>query len=196
MLKPLQHHRSSPVSSPIFHYAQASQSLPASPLSRRNSQTGWKGFLPKPKSPKPVHVQYVDASTQWMSPIMSSQKDPPSIQPAYVEVKGPKNSGKPVPIPNDVAPSIPPEPTLKGESPSVKRRQSKDAIVPSTAVGPAAPPKRHKSDNSSVKILPAKYERCEVEDMVVLIANMIQELIQTNDELPLRSGVLTRFHSR
>jgi hypothetical protein len=32
--------------------------------------------------------------------------------------------------------------------------------------------------------------------MVVLIANMISELIQTNDALPLRSGVLTRFHSR
>jgi hypothetical protein len=47
-----------------------------------------------------------------------------------------------------------------------------------------------------VKILPARYEFCPVEDMVVLIANMISELIQMNDHLPLRSGVLTRFHSR
>ncbi|KIM92967.1 hypothetical protein OIDMADRAFT_67150, partial [Oidiodendron maius Zn] len=46
------------------------------------------------------------------------------------------------------------------------------------------------------KLLSAKYEFCEVEDIVVLIANMISELIETNDVLPLRSGVLTRFHSR
>lgn len=32
--------------------------------------------------------------------------------------------------------------------------------------------------------------------MVVLIANMIQELIQTNDRLPPRTVSLTRFHSR
>jgi hypothetical protein len=37
---------------------------------------------------------------------------------------------------------------------------------------------------------------CSVEDMVILIADMISELIETNDNLPLRDVVLTRFHSR
>lgn len=127
---------------------------------------------------------------------MSTQANPPSIEPERAaQADGPENPVKPAPTPED-APSIPPEPTLKAESPSIKRRQSKDAVVSSVAPGPAVPPKRHRPDKGSVKILPAKYELCEIEDVVVLIANMIQELIQTNDELPLRSGVLTRFHSR
>jgi hypothetical protein len=45
-------------------------------------------------------------------------------------------------------------------------------------------------------VLPARYELCAVEDMVILIADMISELIETNDNLPLRDVVLTRFHSR
>ncbi|OIW27548.1 cyclin-related 2, partial [Coniochaeta ligniaria NRRL 30616] len=45
-------------------------------------------------------------------------------------------------------------------------------------------------------ILPQKYELCRVEDIVVLIANMLCELIETNDALALKSGHLTRFHSR
>jgi hypothetical protein len=49
-----------------------------------------------------------------------------------------------------------------------------------------APPRR----------LPARYELCPVEDLVVLIADMINELIETNDSLALSSGSLTRFHSR
>ncbi|CAK7262533.1 Pho80p cyclin [Sporothrix epigloea] len=45
-------------------------------------------------------------------------------------------------------------------------------------------------------MLPEQYEFCKVEDMVVLIANMLGELIETNDVLALKSGHLTRFHSR
>lgn len=88
----------------------------------------------------------------------------------------------------------PPEPVLEGESPGIKRRQSRVDSA-STATLPL-PTKRVKADDTTVKLLPPKYEDCEVEDIVVLIANMIGELISTNDSLPLRSGVLTRFHSR
>ena len=44
--------------------------------------------------------------------------------------------------------------------------------------------------------MPVLYEFCPVEDMVVLIAHMLAELIETNDALALRPGNLTRFHSR
>ncbi|KAI6248670.1 Nuc-1 negative regulatory protein preg [Erysiphe necator] len=47
-----------------------------------------------------------------------------------------------------------------------------------------------------MKALPLNYEFCPVEDLVVLISSMIQELIHTNDNLPVRTNVLTRFHSR
>ena len=46
------------------------------------------------------------------------------------------------------------------------------------------------------KILPARYEFCKVEDLVVLISAMISDLIQINDQLPLREGGVTRFHSK
>jgi hypothetical protein len=92
------------------------------------------------------------------------------------------------------------QPVVKAESPSTKRRQSQEKSPGSSpsdiSSGKPYVPKRARSMQTPVKILPAKYEFCEVEDMVVLIANMISELIQTNDGLPLRSGVLTRFHSR
>ena len=86
------------------------------------------------------------------------------------------------------------KPPIPPESPSMKRRQSStdDAHAASKKV---SSPKRVKPQ-TTVKILPTKYELCEVEDMVVLIASMIAELIQRNDVLPLQSVVLTRFHSR
>lgn len=85
-------------------------------------------------------------------------------------------------------------PPIQPESPSMKRRQSaiEDAQSASKKV---SSPKRVKPQ-TTVKILPRKYENCEEEDMVVLIASMIAELIQRNDLLPPQSGVLTRFHSR
>jgi hypothetical protein len=41
------------------------------------------------------------------------------------------------------------------------------------------------------KILTVKYGFCDVEDLVVLIADMISELIQTNGQLPLKDCGLT-----
>ncbi|KAL2117089.1 hypothetical protein VTJ04DRAFT_9257 [Mycothermus thermophilus] len=60
----------------------------------------------------------------------------------------------------------------------------------------AALSKRPRTADKPPKILPPRYEHCPVEDMVVLIAHMLGELIETNDKIALRSGRLTRFHSR
>ncbi|KAH6656726.1 cyclin-domain-containing protein [Truncatella angustata] len=59
-----------------------------------------------------------------------------------------------------------------------------------------ASPKRSKTDHGPAKMLPLRYEFCDTEDMVILIANMLSELIETNDSLAMKSGHLTRFHSR
>jgi hypothetical protein len=98
--------------------------------------------------------------------------------------------------PSSVPPS-PTKPTLKPESPGVKRRQSPEQNQSAaSSIGELAP-KRTRSAPSAAKILPVKYEECAVEDLVVLIASMISELIETNDALPPRPNpVLTRFHSR
>lgn len=86
------------------------------------------------------------------------------------------------------------------ESPSIKRRQQSTPPVGATTTTPAptstSPLKRPKTQKRESKVLPIHYEHCEVEDIVILIADMIAELIHTNDNLPLQDGVLTRFHSR
>ena len=58
-----------------------------------------------------------------------------------------------------------------------------------------SPPKKQKSDNSKVKVMPKDYMNCNAMDLGVIIADMLLELITINDEVPLK-GVLTRFHSR
>lgn len=82
-----------------------------------------------------------------------------------------------------------------------KRRNSEgpgSLIGEASGSGQAAQglPKRVKPDVVPPKVLPVRYELCAIEDVVVLIANMLAELIETNDALAMRSGHLTRFHSR
>ena len=102
--------------------------------------------------------------------------------------------------------TVPPEsepPMLKAPHPLSpnKRRNSEGPGASggesSTAAQTAgALPKRVKPDVAPPKVLPVRYELCAIEDVVVLIANMLAELIETNDALAMRSGHLTRFHSR
>lgn len=92
-------------------------------------------------------------------------------------------------------------PMLKAPHPlsPVKRRNSQGpgaSIGESSAGGQRSLPKRVKPDAAPPKVLPVRYELCAIEDIVVLIANMLSELIETNDALAMRSGHLTRFHSR
>jgi hypothetical protein len=82
-----------------------------------------------------------------------------------------------------------------------KRRNSQGpgaSFGESSAAGQrwGALPKRVKAETAPPKVLPVRYELCAIEDIVVLIANMLSELIETNDALAMRSGHLTRFHSR
>ncbi|KAL5352636.1 Pho80p cyclin [Pseudogymnoascus australis] len=84
------------------------------------------------------------------------------------------------------------------QSPTAKRRQDADpAKDEASRTNPQlSPPKRPRAAQRAPKVLPLAYELVGVEDMVVLVAGMVSELIQTNDNLPLRDVVLTRFHSR
>ncbi|KAI4599212.1 hypothetical protein KJ359_002171 [Pestalotiopsis sp. 9143b] len=116
-------------------------------------------------------------------------------------------------------PKDPPEPNLSPKRPDIvasvanplspaKRRNSQDlaSATPEPGSSSAAAtskngktkssPKRSRTEQGPAKLLPLKYEFCDVEDMVVLIANMLSELIETNDSLAMKSGHLTRFHSR
>ncbi|KAK4226467.1 cyclin-domain-containing protein [Podospora fimiseda] len=113
------------------------------------------------------------------------------------------NNNKPMAMSTDVAAKAAPGPSKQQAvvpaSPS-KRRNS-DADRSEAAPGDAGQntsvaKKRAKPEEAPPKVLPEKYELCQAEDMVVLIAHMLGELIETNDALALKSGHLTRFHSR
>lgn len=145
-------------------------------------------------------MQYVSRGTQY-SPMIQKmddkRPDPTSSATQLPPRTAPPRPTVIAPAPPSSIPTSPSKPTLKPESPGVKRRQSLEKTV-STASGSAElAPKRTRPAPSAVKTLPAKYEECAVEDLVVLIASMISELIETNDALPPRPNpVLTRFHSR
>ncbi|MCO5599816.1 hypothetical protein L7F22_053923 [Adiantum nelumboides] len=51
-------------------------------------------------------------------------------------------------------------------------------------------------DEESVKTLPALFEDSDPEDIVILVADMLNRLMTHNDSLPLHPSSLTRFHSR
>ncbi|KAK7720143.1 Pho80p cyclin [Botryosphaeria dothidea] len=59
-----------------------------------------------------------------------------------------------------------------------------------------APPPQPQPLDPNVKVMPVKYETCDVKDLGVLISDMLMELVRLNDGLPLQDGQLTRFHSR
>jgi hypothetical protein len=101
---------------------------------------------------------------------------------------------------------VPPGPKQRIEAPFLptspsKRRNSQgpgslSALATDPLQNPSTLAKRAKPETAPPKILPLRYEHCAVEDVVVLIAHMLGELIETNDTLALKSGHLTRFHSR
>lgn len=114
-------------------------------------------------------------------------------------------TAKPVPGVPSVPSVIKPHPSLPADSAvqplSPSKRKNSPEPGPSTSLtglaeSPSTLSKRAKPDEAPPKCLPLKYEFCAVEDMVVLIAHMLGELIETNDKPALRTGHLTRFHSR
>ncbi|KAF4413697.1 Nuc-1 negative regulatory protein preg [Colletotrichum fructicola] len=180
--------------------------------------------MTSPSQPRPRQYVAVDAGTQY-SP-MESPNHQPQAHPTEDVADAPRTSvpatpaePPPAPRPQPIDPSAPlprpqPQPTTQTQTvvpPAVrqssvtiaspgKRRNSQDpAIAQASASGAgesSSAAKRPKPTAGPAKVLPLRYELCGVEDMVVLISHMLSELIETNDALALRSGSLTRFHSR
>ncbi|KAI3341557.1 cyclin-domain-containing protein [Ustulina deusta] len=163
-----------------------------------------------PSQPRPKQYVGVDAATQY-SPM---EPFDPTVPLRAADAPAPR---KPTSTPATKKIATPPAPPSKATEPPVeaspetarpgtqsahplspaKRRSSEDhgTVFPIQA-GQSSSPKRTRPNASPPKVLPTRYEFCDVEDMVILIANMIGELIETNDSLAMKSGNLTRFHSR
>ena len=165
-------------------------------------------LCPSAPPSSPLRAKYQDASTQY-SPMGEAAKNSPLVTSAKGKGLQPQSTTQSalLSVPTTAvpyhdhttassAPSSAPDP--QPQYPRTKRRQFKETAESSSssATTGSIPPKRTKSAKTAAKVLPARYELCAVEDMVILIADMISELIETNDNLPLRDVVLTRFHSR
>lgn len=148
----------------------------------------------RPLSASSTKKATVDAGTQY-SPPSAPMPDPPR--------KAGKRRGTPSP---PRPPLPPPEPALEPQLPS--RRAAEPATEPqvasassttlakSSSSSQGSSPKRARHTRSTVKPMPLQYETCDVKDLVLMISNMLLELIKFNDEIPLKDGRLTRFHSR
>lgn len=159
------------------------------------------------------------------SALMASPSNPPRAQNSAQESSKPANGFSPadpakqivVPVePSPESANMPAaqEPPRQPQSAQAKPNSAKRSANPSdqpappgadpqsaaasNAAGeePARPAQRAKTLPAAPKTLPLAYETCSIEDIVVLIAHMLTELIETNDGLALSSGNLTRFHSR
>lgn len=76
------------------------------------------------------------------------------------------------------------------------KRSARVVSNPSALNGELTTSKRSKPAPKEEKMVPNDYAKCEVDDMVILIASMMSALIETNDRLPVGPEDLTRFHSR
>ena len=174
------------------HYATSS---PRSSL--RRTQVAKLATSPAQRPSETRRWIYVDAATQWSPQLNKRMENSPS-QRTRTEFK--QNQAATLALATPTVPA-PESPHLEPQSPSHSKRTSdseRNVVAPVSTVeeGKGSPPKRARAEPKQVKLLPAKYELCEVEDIVVLVSDMILELIHTNDCLPLRTGGLTRFHSR
>ncbi|KAI1210403.1 cyclin-domain-containing protein [Annulohypoxylon truncatum] len=193
------------------------------PLPRRQSRHSLSRSSPSnslrsPSLSKPKQYVGVDAATQYspiepfdpMVPLRSAQVSGPRISSSTAAKIATPTTAPPQPKPqsavheNSSGPTPSPSRPARSQSQTLspnKRRKSQDPIRPnpsSSVVASSQPstPKRSKPNECPPRVLPLKYELCEVEDMVILISNMLGELIETNDSIAMKSGHLTRFHSR
>ena len=141
----------------------------------------------------------VDAGTQYSPPVtaMSSAADP-SID--LGKRQGNPSLERPPPEPELEAKTLPKRPATS--SPVPRTTTALPIINPRTASSSSSnrsqgsSPKRARGFKSANKLMPIQYETCDVKDLVLLISNMLLELIRFNDDIPLKDGRLTRFHSR
>ncbi|KAI1766620.1 cyclin-domain-containing protein [Hypoxylon sp. FL1150] len=190
----------------------------------RHSLSRSSPSLRSPTLSKPKQYVGVDAATQYSPmepfdptvPLRAAQVSGPRISSSAVAPAMPASSStstvtatQPKPQPNTpqtpsgpslASPNRPAKAQVQTLSPN-KRRKSQEyiGVDPSSSVvasSQPSSPKRSKPNQGPPKVLPLRYELCKVEDMVTLIANMLSELIEANDLLAMKSGQLTRFHSR
>jgi hypothetical protein len=185
-------------------------------------QVGGSGIRhPQEHNTQRTH-KYVDAGTQY-SPdaypptadraFLEQQQNQRALSSPPPSVRKRKQAQSPSPEPMSTSSSSnsssralqpPPEPEARRDP-----TPAREATTP-TVAGPSTRPndepqearstqglsKRAKPEPGSNKVMPSLYQNCNPRELGVLISGMLMELIRLNDQIPLRDGRLTRFHSR
>ncbi|KAL8841784.1 MAG: hypothetical protein Q9170_000817 [Blastenia crenularia] len=161
------------------------------------------------KRPRPESVQ--SASSSIVTTVDVGTQYSPPIAPAKAKIEGSKAKTKrrgtsdPPKISEVPAePSLAPLMSVKRSGISTSWGDSNTAssttlVKDSSATSSSSQgssPKRARPAKKATKVMPSQYETCDVKDLVVLISNMLMELVRFNDDIPLKDGRLTRFHSR
>lgn len=177
-----------PVSSPLASQSQSagkkyvSKSTQYSPM----EHTDYSVPRPRPVQHSPLTAPSQPSSTPCPKPTSSADQ----ATTAPTQPTAPASSAERAPI---IPVAYPQSPNKRRNSQGPGSSVDEGSVV---GQGTEALAKRPKADAAPPKLLPQKYELCATDDIVVLIANMISELIETNDALAMKSGHLTRFHSR
>ena len=175
-----------------------------------------------PRSPQPRKREYADAGTQYTPPGYPPTYHPPvaaiaslaspatfpedsirdeeqgetSATPVVTEPPEPQLRIDPRPV-VPIQQHVPPDRMLPRAAGTQDGHQSAGQPEASTIdQAQSTPAKRARPQDPNVKVMPLKYETCDVKDLGVLISDMLMELVRLNDGFPLRDGTLTRFHSR
>lgn len=165
---------------------------------------------PKAAAASPqARVQTTDAATQYT---------PPDLPPTAQQSARPAHSGVTAPLAREPAKrrasssaedavTDPPEPDPRLD-PQPAYQHDANGTGNGPAVAQPAPPqpsshaesssaaKRARPPSPADRVMPIKYETCDVKELGVLISDMLMELVRLNDGIPLKDGQLTRFHSR
>ncbi|GAA5984096.1 hypothetical protein JCM5350_003776 [Sporobolomyces pararoseus] len=127
---------------------------------------------------------------------MSTSHDPTNANAVAGSSKYPYNPTPAVDTPGVVPPAPPSLPRIdpSGSAPPTEPRPIATQTPRRRADGPIIVPTVVAADG--VREVPQLFEHCQVEDLIALIASMLDRLIEHNDRIPLTPNSLTRFHSR
>ncbi|KAK4183104.1 cyclin-domain-containing protein [Podospora australis] len=155
------------------------------PLHAKNQESAENEQVQQPPPPPPpptsgTHVMAVSEDRPAVAAVAHSTPGPSKAVPTAVVKKQLDDSQHPAS----------PSKRRNSEGPGSAPAAPADAVQNPSTLNKRARPE------TPTKVLPRLYEHCSSEDMVDLIAHMLGELIETNDALALKTGALTRFHSR
>ena len=169
-------------------YARYPRPSPKSPANR----------LPPTSSPalQPISSYARTPVQKPMTVDAATQYTPEGYPPTANKLAGSKRRGSSPPTPslNHGPETTIPERPVNSDT-TTSSSAPDPSLSPSLTKKPRTQPEPNVKMDSNIKIMPLRYETCDVKDLGYLISNMLMELIRLNDPIPL-TGRLTRFHSR